>query len=100
MGNDWLVTDCTLNEALNELRNGRPVAMKFDKYFTFHWKSKPLFNYHWVPLVGYEIVAGKLYLTIHDNGGRNRKSQLRQVLYEDNRRVISFVKITPNIFSH
>jgi hypothetical protein len=98
LGKKWEVSDCTVNEALSELRNGRPVAMKFDKYFTLKWGAKPMFNYHWVPLVGYEIRAGKLYLNIHDNGGRNRESAVRDVLYDDNRDVISFVKISPRTF--
>ena len=98
LGAEWKVSDCTINEALSELRNGRPVAMKFDKYFTFNFSAKPLFNYHWVPLIGYEIRASKLYLIIHDNGGRNRESAVRDVLYEDNREVLRFVKIAPRSF--
>lgn len=98
LGKKWLVANCTVNEALNEIRNGRPVAMKFDKYFTFNWSAKPLFNYHWVPLIGYEVRASKLYLIIHDNGGRNRESAIREVLYEDNRDILSFVKISPRSF--
>ena len=98
LGKKWIVANCTVNEALSELRNGRPVMMKFDKYFTFNWSAKPLYNYHWVPLIGYETRASKLYLIIHDNGGRNRDSAIRDVLYEDNRDVLSFVKISPRNF--
>lgn len=98
LGEKWEVSDSTVNEALSELKMGRPVAMKFDKYTTFKWSAKPMFNYHWVPLVGYEIRAGKLYLVIHDNGGRNRDSALREVLYDENRDVLSFVKISPKLF--
>ena len=98
LGKHWVVEECTINEALDELRAGRPVAMKFDKYFSFNWFTKTMFKYHWVPLIGYEIRAGKLYLRIHDNGGRNRESKVRDVLYEDNRSVLSFVKIAPKLF--
>lgn len=98
LGEKWEVNDCTINEAMSELQNGRPVAMKFDKYFSFHWFQKPTYNYHWVPLIGYEIRASKLYLIIHDNGGRNRTSQIREILYEHDRDVLSFVKITPKLF--
>ena len=98
LGDNWRVEECTVNVALDELRAGRPVAMKFDKYFSFNWFAKPMFRYHWVPLVGYEIRAGKLYLKIHDNGGRNRESKVRDVLYEENRDVLSFVKIAPKLF--
>jgi len=95
LGNDWIVKECTFNEAIDELRAGRTVALKFDKYFSFNWFAKPKYNYHWVPLVGYEIRGGKQYLKIHDNGGRNRESKLCDVLYEDNCPVLSFVKIAP-----
>ena len=98
LGKDWIVEECTVNVAMDELRAGRPVAMKFDKYFSFNWFSKPVYKYHWVPLVGYEIRAGKLYLKIHDNGGRNRESKVIEVLYEENRDVLSFVKIAPKLF--
>lgn len=98
LGDDWLVADCTINEAMEELKNGRPVAMKVDKYTTFKWFSKPPYRYHWVPVIGYEIRAGKLYLLFHDNGGRNRKSAIKEMAYEDYREFLSFVKITPNPF--
>lgn len=98
LGANWNVADCSISEALNELRNGRPVAMKFDKYFSFNWRAKPLYAYHWVPLIGYEILDEHLYLTIHDNGGPNRESQVRSFKYDENRNVLSFVKIAPKYF--
>lgn len=93
----FCIESCNLTEALEQLRNGHPVAMKFDQYFTFQWflKNKPLFKYHWVPLIGYEIKNNELYLIIHDNGGQNRESEIRSFRYEDNRKVLSFVKIEP-----
>lgn len=95
LGSDWTITSCTLSESLKELEAGRPVAMKFDKHFTFQWFAKPAFKYHWVPLIGYEIRDDELYLILHDNGGRNRDSQIRKVRYADNHKVLSFVKIEP-----
>jgi len=95
LGSTWHIERCTLTESLKELEAGRPVAMKFDKYFTFHWSSKPTFKYHWVPLIGYEIHNNELYLLVHDNGGRNRESQIRKVRYADNYKILSFVKIEP-----
>lgn len=68
LGPDWNVTSCDLNEALEQLDQGRPAALKFDKYFFFQWFSKPTFKYHWVPLIGYEIKDDELFLIIHDNG--------------------------------
>lgn len=97
LGDDWCVEECTLTQAIEQLRAGNPVAMRFDVYFSgqFFSKNKPLYKYHWVPLIGYEIKNGELYLTIHDNGGRNRDSQVRTFKYDDNRKVLDFVKIEP-----
>ena len=95
LGSDWHVSSCTLSESLKELEAGRPVALKFDKHFTFRWFTKPTFKYHWVPLIGYEIEDDELYLILHDNGGRNRESRIRKVRYADNHQVLSFVKIEP-----
>ncbi|QCR33416.1 C39 family peptidase [Lysinibacillus sp. SGAir0095] len=95
LGPKWNVSRCTLAESLKELEAGRPVAMKFDKHFTFQWLAKPTFNYHWVPLIGYLIQDDELYLILHDNGGRNRESQIRKVRFADNHKVLSFVKIEP-----
>lgn len=93
LGPNWIVETCTLNNALQELNEGRPVAMKFDKYFKFQWWAKPTYKYHWVPLIGYEINNKQLYLIFHDNGGRRRKSKVRTAPYHANRKVLSFVKI-------
>lgn len=97
LGEDWCVEECTLTQAIEQLREGNPVAMRFDVYFSgqFLSKHKPLYNYHWVPLIGYEIKDSELYLTIHDNGGRNRDSQVRSFKYDDNRKVLNFIKVAP-----
>ena len=98
LGEKWCIEECTLTEAIQQLRAGNPVAVKFDAYFTgqFFSKKKPMFDYHWVPLIGYEIKNNELYLIIHDNGGRHRDSQIRSFNYDDNRKVLSFVKIEQN----
>lgn len=95
LGPTFNVSSCSLNEALAQLEIGNPVAMKFDKWFTLQWftKKKPLYKYHWVPLTGYERKNGELYLIFHDNGGRSRESEIRKCKYEDNKHVLSFVKI-------
>lgn len=98
LGDQYLVADCTVNEAIEELRHGRPVAVKFDKYFSFKWTAKPIFNYHWAVLVGYEIRNDELFLIVHDNGSKKRPSKLREFLYEKNSDVLSFVKIGPHPF--
>lgn len=97
LGDDYTIAECTLTEAIEQLRHGNPVAMKFDQYTTlqFFSKKKPLFKYHWVPLIGYDVHNEQLDLIIHDNGGRNRPSKIRTFSYDDNRHVLSFVKIEP-----
>ena len=78
-----------------ELLAGRPLAMKFDRYFTFQWFSKPQYSYHWIPLIGFRQEADNLILYIHDNGQKNRPSKMRTVSYLKNRKVLTFVKIMP-----
>ncbi|KGR91625.1 hypothetical protein CD30_04780 [Ureibacillus massiliensis 4400831 = CIP 108448 = CCUG 49529] len=95
LGPLWNVSSCSLYEALNQIDLGRPVALKFDKYFSFQWNAKPAFKYHWVPLIGYEFLNDELFFIIHDNGGKYRDSQIRKVRYADNEKVTSFVKIEP-----
>lgn len=85
----------SISEVKQELLDGRPLAMKFDRYFTFRWFSKPLFNYHWVPLIGFEDKEDDVILYFHDNGKRNRPSKIRTVSYNNHRSVLSFVKIIP-----
>ena len=95
LGPDWTVSTCSLDEALAEIEAGRPVALKFDKYFSCQFKKKPLYAYHWVPLIGFDN-TNELKLFIHDNGGRNRQSRVRSFSYADNASVLTFVRITPN----
>lgn len=85
----------SLSEVKRELRGGRPLAMKFDRYFSFRWFSKTLFNYHWVPLIGFEDKGDDVLLYFHDNGKKNRPSKIRTVSYNEHRSVLSFVKIIP-----
>ena len=97
LGSDWLIETCTIDNALDELKSGRPVALKFDKYFSFNWLKKYTFSYHWVPLIGYEIVNDELFLIVHDNGGRNRESKIRRIRYVENAPVLTFVKVVPPV---
>lgn len=85
----------SVEEVKKELIAGHPLAVKFDRWFSFRWFSKPMFNYHWVPLVGFEEQDEDLILYIHDNGKRNRPSKLRAVSYHKNRKFLTFVKIVP-----
>lgn len=84
-----------MDEVKNELLAGRPLAMKFDRYFSFRWFSKSAFKYHWVPLIGFEEKEDDLILYIHDNGQKNRPSKVRAVSYKKNQKVLTFIKIVP-----
>ncbi|AQQ55016.1 C39 family peptidase [Planococcus lenghuensis] len=85
----------SLEDVKQELLAGRPVAMKFDKHFSFRWFQKPAYRYHWVPLVGFHDEEDDVTLFFHDNGGRGRESRLRKTSWKRNRDVLSFVKIVP-----
>lgn len=96
LGTDWTVAACSIEEVKRQIDSGRPVAAKFDKWFNFHWRSSYEFDYHWVPVIGYEEKGDDIFLFIHDNGGRNRDSQVRLISYQKNRPILSFIKIEPN----
>jgi hypothetical protein len=96
LGGGWTVAECTIDEVKIQLDNGFPIAAKFDKWFTFRWRGDYEFDYHWVPVIGYEEKNDDVYLIIHDNGGRNRDSCMRSISYKKNRPILSFVKIEPD----
>ncbi|WP_438312382.1 C39 family peptidase [Sporosarcina sp. FA9] len=91
----WIVAECEIDEVIKQIKEGRPVAAKFDKWFTFRWRGQYEFNYHWVPIIGFELVDKEVQLIIHDNGGRNRESRIRHISYNKNKSILSFVKIEP-----
>lgn len=95
LGDKWIVEETQIEGVKKELCSGRPVAAKFDRFFTFRWFSTFEFSYHWVPVIGFEEDENDLYLYIHDNGGRNRSSRIRKISYRRNANVLSFVRISP-----
>ncbi|MFJ7935693.1 hypothetical protein [Sporosarcina sp. NPDC096371] len=95
LGAQWTVGECDSEELMRQIDNGRIVAAKFDKWFNFRWRGTYEFDYHWVPVIGYEEKEDDIELIIHDNGTRNRPSQVRHVSYKRNKPVLSFVKIEP-----
>ncbi|REB04865.1 hypothetical protein DVB69_17020 [Sporosarcina sp. BI001-red] len=95
LGDEWEIRKCSLSEALQELENGRPVAAKFDKWFSFKWNGQYEFDYHWVPVIGYDKNASDVILAIHDNGSPSSDSHVRLVSYRKNQEILSFVKIAP-----
>ncbi|WP_040224669.1 hypothetical protein [Bhargavaea cecembensis] len=95
LGNRWKAERCSLGVLKEEIDADRPVAAKFDKWFSFRWFGKFAFDYHWVPVVGYEDVPGDTILAVHDNGGPNRPSRIRHISYHENRSVLTFVRVSP-----
>ncbi|MFC4411405.1 C39 family peptidase [Chungangia koreensis] len=95
LGNEWIVEETLIEGVKKELCAGRPVAAKFDRYFSFRWMSTFEFSYHWVPVIGFEETEYDLCLYIHDNGGRNRSSRIRKISYSKNAAILSFVRISP-----
>lgn len=93
LGDEWIVDICSLEEAKKQIDLGHPVAVKFDKWFSWKWRGRFSYDYHWVPLVGYEENDKGIQLLVHDNGGKNRASRLRSIPYELNKDIITFVKI-------
>ncbi|ARK20864.1 C39 family peptidase [Sporosarcina ureae] len=95
LGSQWNVKVCTVQQAIEQIDEDRPVALKFDKWFKFKWRSRFSFNYHWVVMVGYEYVDNQLLVLVHDHGGRNSASRVRSIPYEPNKKILTFVTIEP-----
>lgn len=93
LGDEWIVEKCSIEETKNQIDKGNPVAAKFDKWFTWNWQGNFSYDYHWVSIVGYEEKTDGLWLFIHDNGGKNRPSQLQTLPYKPNADVLTFIKI-------
>lgn len=98
LGDNWIVAHCSLNEVKQQIGKGHIVAAKFDKWFSARWFGKYEFDYHWVPVIGYEVKNGDTELFIHDNGSRHHPSRIRSVSYRQNQPILSFVKIEPKTF--
>lgn len=96
LGARWNVQVCGLQQALHQIDEGRPVAVKFDKWFNFKWRSRFSFNYHWVVMVGYEYVDDELHMLVHDHGGRNCGSRVRSIPYGPNKKILTFITIEPS----
>lgn len=97
LGPQWIVEKCTIEDTLQEIDAGRPVAAKFDKWFRLQWTKQFSFTYHWVPIIGYEYQNGHLYLLIHDNGSKYKKSRVHAIPYKRNAPILTFIKIQPQM---
>ena len=95
IGSGWRAERCSLEGLKEEINAGRPVAAKFDRWFSFRWFGKYDFDYHWVPVIGYEENGKDTILTVHDNGGPGRPSRIRRISYQNNRPILTFVRVVP-----
>ncbi|WP_052087876.1 C39 family peptidase [Paenibacillus wynnii] len=83
----------------DEIEAGRPVAIKFDKWFNLRWKGSYVYDYHWVIGIGYEEAAdsGKATLIILDNGVKTAAgfipSRERRVDYGINKDILTMVAL-------
>lgn len=82
-----------------EIDAGRLVAVKFDKWFSLRWRSRPLFDYHWTVGCGYRIADdGTPHLIVHDAGARLQDgtyapSRERTAAYESHRHVLTMLAL-------
>jgi hypothetical protein len=81
-----------------EIDAGRPVAVKFDKWFNFRWRGKFIYDYHWVLGIGYEVLDDGEHpnLIVHDNGVRYKGGKVacgkeRHIAYDMNKNIITMV---------
>ncbi|NGZ78012.1 C39 family peptidase [Saccharibacillus alkalitolerans] len=82
-----------------EIDEGRPVAVKFDKWFSLRWLERPAFDYHWTVGCGYRIEDdGTQLLIVHDAGTRFKdgtytESRERRIEYAPHRAVLTLVAL-------
>lgn len=83
-----------------EIDAERPVAIKFDKWFTFRWRGRYVYDYHWVLGIGYEASADGAapVLIVLDNGikykdGSFAPSKERRIHFSSNKGIITMVAL-------
>ncbi|WP_405175444.1 C39 family peptidase [Paenibacillus sp. FSL H8-0261] len=81
-----------------EIDAGRPVAVKFDKWFNFRWRGNFAYDYHWVLGIGYEVPdnGDRPILIVQDNGVRYKDGRIalckeRRIPYYANKDIITMV---------
>ncbi|MEK3899645.1 C39 family peptidase [Paenibacillus sp. FSL R7-0179] len=82
-----------------EINAGRPVALKFDKWFSLRWRGRYAYDYHWVLGIGYEDEEdGSCKLVVHDNGvqhpgGGYTPGRERLISYSANIKILTMVSL-------
>ncbi|OKP87133.1 C39 family peptidase [Paenibacillus sp. P32E] len=83
-----------------EIDAGRPVAVKFDKWFSLRWRGRYAYDYHWVLGIGYDLTdtgAGPA-LIVQDNGIRHKNGGFtpgreRHIPYLPNQPILTMVAL-------
>lgn len=97
LGAQWTIQRISIENALVELNNNRPVALKFDRYTNPTFWKKPYFHYHWTVLVDYKIKENDIYLIVEDLGAPQKKSRQHTISFLENKHALSFIQIAPRI---
>ncbi|WP_025696238.1 C39 family peptidase [Paenibacillus durus] len=87
-----------------EIDAGRPVAVKFDKWFSLRWFGDYAYDYHWTVGIGYEMTGPSPRLIVQDNGAKRANgafaaSRERRIEYAANRKVITMVAVDLQYFT-
>ncbi|WP_195724412.1 C39 family peptidase [Paenibacillus monticola] len=89
-----------MNRYIAEIDAERPVAIKFDKWFTFRWRGRYAYDYHWVLGIGYEtsVEGADPILIVLDNGvkykdGGFAPSKERRIPFSANKGIITMVAL-------
>ncbi|WP_379157994.1 C39 family peptidase [Paenibacillus sp. sgz5001063] len=71
-----------------EIDAGRPVAVKFDKWFSLRWRGRYAYDYHWVLGTGYDVTEAATgpVLIVQDNS-------IRHIPYYPNRGILTMVAL-------
>jgi hypothetical protein len=101
-GSSGLLTVSVFNDIgryTAEVDAARPVALKFDKWFSLRWRGSYVYDYHWVLGIGYEDNNNGSYtLVVHDNGVRHpgggyTPGRERRIPYTANQGILTMVAL-------
>ncbi|MNC12839.1 hypothetical protein D3C76_76770 [compost metagenome] len=83
-----------------EIDAKRPVAVKFDKWFSLRWRGRYAYDYHWVLGTGYDLTdeATGPVLIVQDNGMRHKNGGVnpgreRRIPYLPNQDILTMVAL-------
>lgn len=92
---NYSVRTLRLFEAIHWIQQKQPVAVKFDRYFTWKLNRPAYFKYHWTVMTGFYWKRDGLYLIVEDLGTPNRDSRTHEVPYAPNAHALTFIGIHP-----